>query len=453
MVPLFTLLAWSAFTLPASSLKLWKTPGSIATTVPARCRAALSSELECGPRLVRPAELETLGSLTETLLTHYCNSTCATSMKAWVENVDKNCGSKHHDWGFNISRSGNDIAKPLYWAHQASCITDKEGGEFCIPKIANRTVERCSDCTLKYLASFVGNDYAPEVIEDVGFSKLLTSCSADATRYPHSTATETIPDPVSTTEPVRECRGTTHTVKPGDDCDSIANAFGIAIDRFQTENGIDTKCQSMKQGDQVCIGLSCDLRQVQSNETCKDFIREYNFSLTEFLSWNPIIHSSCNNFASLRGRTICVGPPGEGSYKGPPRVTWATSKTVPPGVWEPASTIGRDAPNRTDTDSFRIPTVTITGNPAAMTNYDKYVKWCPFDDGAYEKAFAVEELDEECREILEPYCEPEAVGEPLPSPTFPSKCLPSTASTSTSYQVVAGKSSQTTGRTSSPTNY
>lgn len=125
---------------------------------------------------------------------------------------------------------------------------------------------------------------------------------------------------------MRECRGTTHTVKPSDDCDSIANAFGIAIDRFQTENSIDTKCQSMKQGDQVCIGLSCDLRQVclhnddagsrdlkliisqvQSNETCKDFIREYDFSLTEFLSWNPIIHSSCNNFASLRGRTICVG--------------------------------------------------------------------------------------------------------------------------------------------------
>ncbi|KAI8659098.1 LysM domain-containing protein [Fusarium sp. Ph1] len=260
MVPLFTLLAWSAFKLPTSSLKLWKTPGGIATTAPTRSRAALSLELQCGPRLVRPAELETLRSLTETPLTHYCNSTCTTSMKTWMENFHKSCGSKDHDWGLNITRSGNDVANPLSWAHQASCITDKEGGEFYIPKIANLTVERCSDCILKHLASFVVNYYAPEVIEDAGISKLLTSCSADAIKYPHSTATETIADAVSTTEPVRKCRGISHAVKPGDDCASISNAFGVAIDRFQTENGIDTKYQSMKEDGKVCIGLNCDLR-------------------------------------------------------------------------------------------------------------------------------------------------------------------------------------------------
>lgn len=88
-----------------------------------------------------------------------------------------------------------------------------------------------------------------------------------------------------------------------------------------------------------------------------------------------------------------------------------------------------------------------------MIDYAKYVKWRPFDNGACEKAFAVEELDEKCREILEPCCEPEAVGEPLLSSTFPSKCLPSTASASASYQVVTGKSLQTPGRTGSPTNY
>lgn len=124
-----------------------------------------------------------------------------------------------------------------------------------------------------------------------------------------------------------------------------------------------------------------------------------------------------------------------------------------PDVWEVAPAIGRVAPNRTDANSFRIPTVTATCNPAAMIDNGKYLKWRPFDNGAREKAFVVEELGEKCREILEPCCEPEAVGEPLPSPAFPSKCLPSTASVSSSYQVVTGKSSQTPGRTGSPTNY
>jgi hypothetical protein len=66
----------------------------------------------------------------------------------------------------------------------------------------------------------------------------------------------------STPEPVRKCRGTSHAVKPGDDCASITNALGVAIDRFQTENGIETKYQSMKEDDKVCIGLNCGLRYV-----------------------------------------------------------------------------------------------------------------------------------------------------------------------------------------------
>ncbi|KAG3187476.1 hypothetical protein PC129_g25233 [Phytophthora cactorum] len=70
---------------PASGIKVWDTPGDIPTTIPAKCRVALSSNLEFGPRLVRPAELASLGSLSESLLTQYCNSTCTASMK--VSNV------------------------------------------------------------------------------------------------------------------------------------------------------------------------------------------------------------------------------------------------------------------------------------------------------------------------------------------------------------------------------
>ncbi|KPM43204.1 hypothetical protein AK830_g3331 [Neonectria ditissima] len=427
---------------PASGIKVWDTPGDIPTTIPAKCRVALSSNLECGPRLVRPAELASLGSLSESLLTQYCNSTCTASMKTWTEKVDLACGSEVHDWGFNLSQSGDDVTKPLFWAHQASCLTDEKSDEYCIPKIANHTVNTCSDCTLKYLASFVGSSYAPDIIDDTGFSKLLTSCSADASDYPILTPTAAIPTSTPTERPTKKCRGTSYTVKADDNCTTIADSFGVAIDRFLTENGIDAKCQSLEKGDSICIGLACDLhkvaplsdatrrpeltsQQLQPNETCRDLIRDYGFSLTEFLSWNPIVHPKCDNLAALKGRTICVSPPGEDKYEGPPQVTWSTSKTALSGDWQAAPTAGSDASNSTVVETKVIPTVTITGNATRATEYHKYVRWCPIDDEVGEQGFRWENLDEKCQDMLEPYCSPEVTGEPLPSTKFPSSCLPS----------------------------
>lgn len=65
----------------AWSIKLWDTPGTLPTIIPATCRASLSSDIECGPRLIPATEIISMKSLNESLLTEYCDSTCTSSIK------------------------------------------------------------------------------------------------------------------------------------------------------------------------------------------------------------------------------------------------------------------------------------------------------------------------------------------------------------------------------------
>jgi hypothetical protein len=46
--------------------------------------------------------------------------------------------------------------------------------------------------------------------------------------------------------------------------------------------------------------------QVQKNQTCGDILANATFSITELKSWNPIIHTNCDNLDTLAGRSICV---------------------------------------------------------------------------------------------------------------------------------------------------
>jgi hypothetical protein len=102
------------------------------------------------------------------------------------------------------------------------------------------------------------------------------------------------------------CLGANYTVAGGDTCESIAAANGLAIDRFLDDNSIDFRCQSLEVGSSVCLGLKCRLGAVPPNATCADLLRNNDFTLTELLAWNPVIHSSCDNVLALAGRTYCL---------------------------------------------------------------------------------------------------------------------------------------------------
>lgn len=76
-----SLLIISSLFSGAWSIKLWDTPGVLPKTIPASCRAMLTADIDCGPRLVTAQEVTYLRSLNESLLTEYCNSTCTSAIQ------------------------------------------------------------------------------------------------------------------------------------------------------------------------------------------------------------------------------------------------------------------------------------------------------------------------------------------------------------------------------------
>ena len=288
---------------------------------------------------------------------------------------------------------------------------------------------RCDDCMLQYLSNLVNIEYAPHVMDADAFANLVESCSVAPTQYPIPSASPTGPiGPLPTDVESRLCMGTNYTVASGDTCESIAADHGLAIDRFLEDNSIDFHCQSLEVGSTVCAGQKCRLGTVPENATCADLLRTNDFTLTELLSWNPIIHSTCNNLPTLAGRTICLSPPGSDSWDVEVTVSWPDLWTRPPGSWVGAPMAGADAPNNT-TPVFATSVGTATGmaDTAAASSYAPYIEHYPVTGEDILGGFEWDMIDENCQSLLEPYCSPTPTeGQPPPtSTTFPTSCLPS----------------------------
>lgn len=208
---------------------------------------------------------------------------------------------------------------------------------------------------------------------------------------------------------------------------SIATSKNIAIDRFRSDNSLDTNCEGLTVGSSVCIGDSCTLQTITANQTCADILSDKSFSIVQLISWNPIIHSNCDNLDALVGNSICVSPPGDGDWNVNPTVIWNDTYTVPPGQWS-ALPSAVDAGNATRSDPYAfgsIPTSTVTANMTAVSAGAARMTNCPVTEEIVQAGFEWEWLPEDCQSILDPYCTP-FLDEPVPpSTTFASSCLPS----------------------------
>lgn len=100
--------------------------------------------------------------------------------------------------------------------------------------------------------------------------------------------------------------GGTYTARAGDTCQSIAESNSIATDRLITANALDYNCTTLKAGLELCVESTCALHTVEMDQTCSDIARGNGFSVLQLTSWNPVIHTNCDNLGSMVGRSICI---------------------------------------------------------------------------------------------------------------------------------------------------
>ncbi|KAL4962768.1 uncharacterized protein BDV14DRAFT_210410 [Aspergillus stella-maris] len=393
----------------------------------------------CGDALVRNIMCDQLFSVSAIASQQYmgnktleavCVPDCKDSFYKYRSTVENACGTTVYDFS-GVNQSVQSFLDPLAWAFNVSCLTS--GDEYCYSDITNRknSIEPCSDCFLQYEAAMLGSVYGRQRVDPDSFSSLLSSCSVPGSSYPYSTPTSTSGSTTSsaTSSPIATCTGTAYTVQEGDSCDSILKAHKIATDRFITQNHFDANCSTMNVGDSICLGASCSLYQVQLDDTCSSILSNYTFYLNQLLSWNPTIHTNCDNLDTMIGKEICVGPPGQSEWD----VT-TTNFTTSWNVWF------------VTTSTISNYTQTATASPSAVvSSYNDLKKYCPITFNDAMSGWDITSLPDDCYDGLLEYCKP-SINATMPTSTqFPASCSPAY------YEVTSSSAVVTPTKSAAPT--
>lgn len=102
------------------------------------------------------------------------------------------CGDELFDFGWSsiqggdpFNQSASAMADALVWAQGVACLKEEDTGKYCGTILTNSTMEKCGDCTLKYLAAMLSSWYGlGEAPSQKGFQWLLGTCGVDPARYP-----------------------------------------------------------------------------------------------------------------------------------------------------------------------------------------------------------------------------------------------------------------------------
>lgn len=108
-----------------------------------------------------------------------------------------------------------------------------------------------------------------------------------------------------------------HTTQEGDTCASIAKIYSVASYALYTGNREKiVRCDMMQPGQKLCIPLTCDIYELQPEDTCLSIeieqigIRPSSVSLR---TYNPWINWDCSNLQFSRdfdGGILCISPQG-----------------------------------------------------------------------------------------------------------------------------------------------
>ncbi|KAJ5219687.1 hypothetical protein N7468_008891 [Penicillium chermesinum] len=139
-------------------------------------------------------------------------------------------------------------------------------------------------------------------------------------------------------------------------CQQMAIAYEIPTAGIRNLNN-DLDCNWVNDQD-VCAPMSCPIAVVSTSSSSinvDEYIRNQdNFTMTQFLTWNPYIGSR----QIANGDAICVGPPG-GLYI-PPSATVSTNSTYTSIA---VATVNGTTPTTSNTTATFVgaPTTTVTG--------------------------------------------------------------------------------------------
>ncbi|KAK0639014.1 hypothetical protein B0T16DRAFT_394818 [Cercophora newfieldiana] len=121
--------------------------------------------------------------------------------------------------------------------------------------------------------------------------------------------------PESTSVPPPGCPSTSHTIRSGDTCQSIAIAQGFSTTQLIEASNLITYCRSFpKAGSIICMPdtLKCKPYPLRLGNIYNRIAATNKVSFAQAVSWNPEVGETCGNMEKLANKTmvICISAPG-----------------------------------------------------------------------------------------------------------------------------------------------
>lgn len=98
------------------------------------------------------------------------------------------------------------------------------------------------------------------------------------------------------------CAGTTYTIDPADDCNTIARSQGIGTGWLLIDNDLPLYCHEFPSSGELCLINKCSTTTVPGNSTCEMIADSHNITEAQLKSWNPV--SIMRLFKLVRGKKL-----------------------------------------------------------------------------------------------------------------------------------------------------
>ncbi|KAJ5113891.1 carbohydrate-binding module family 50 protein [Penicillium angulare] len=291
------------------------------------CATALQASLDCDPFLTYVMTSNYYTSIGNTTIQdEFCSTDCSNDLASYRKDVATSCANDPQPF------SGYPATYWADWAISAFehvCMKDADTGEYCVDVIGeyfqNQTVESdgtdlptdqlCSSCVISLftlMQSTPYSNYDPSLASV--WSNIQSQCSlSQSTAVPTLDTNLTQPGgfalPGYSTSSSALClSGITYTVVSGDNCEVIAENYGVSTGTLIAINDLYVDCTNLGIGQVLCIPPSCTTYVVEGGDTCNKIANSTSTSFQQLVAWNPALGSYCTNL--LSGENICVSPPG-----------------------------------------------------------------------------------------------------------------------------------------------
>ncbi|KAJ6093873.1 hypothetical protein N7467_002718 [Penicillium canescens] len=262
------------------------------------CITAMTADLDCAAMEFGDTMYQLTDDITADMLDEMCTDACTKSIASYQSAVQSACANQEYDDSGNSTDS--DSSSGIY---RPSVLSD-----YYLTNYA-QSQDECDSCGLQMFRTELSNSYFYNDDLAEQYSSLTSTCGSSNMELPTPTVVA-ISSPSAASATPTACTVRSAVIQTGDNCDTFAAKHNISTWDLLSGNGLEMSCADFPTSGSLCITGECQTHLVDTDDTCVSLASQFGITITQFITWNPVLNSMCTNLNVLVGHVVCVSFPG-----------------------------------------------------------------------------------------------------------------------------------------------